>query len=55
MTEQTKCESGNGYKVVVDFGTGPTDCCTCTIAKFEALHGPFKWPVSEYVPVKEQS
>jgi len=37
MTEQTKCESGNGYKVVVDFGNGPTDCCTCTIAKFESL------------------
>lgn len=47
MTEPTKCHCGNGDVVVVDFGTGPTECCTCTIAKYEALHGPFKWPVVE--------
>lgn len=39
------CHCGSGDAVVVDFGTGPTDCCTCTISKFEALHGQFKWPI----------
>jgi hypothetical protein len=39
------CHCGNGYVVVVDFGSGPTNCCTCTISKFEAIHGKFKWQI----------
>jgi len=49
MTDTIVCHCGQGERVMVRFGTGSelTECCTCTIAKYEALHGPFKWPVVE--------
>lgn len=40
MNEPVRCECERGKVVILHDGS---ECCTATIQRYEALHGPFPW------------